>query len=122
MLHLPKINRCYLICGLAFIYLIWPTRFAMIYYEHLNANQIEENLVRKTTNNLSLSKDITCDYRELLEENQWFYKKPLTTDEIFNTDVIRPGGKFFHNSLNKRTLYALTHFRRILAIRMQSCI
>lgn len=51
-----QLNRYYVLCGVLFIYLCWPSRFAMIYYENYNLEEIENNLIRKTLKN-STSKD-----------------------------------------------------------------
>lgn len=93
MFKIPKINYYYAICTVFFIYLIFPTRFAC-YYDYIKNYDIFENLVQKTTKNTSLlNKGIRCEYQELLEENQYFFKKPYT-EEVINTNSIRTGGEY----------------------------
>lgn len=54
-LILSKINKYHLLTTIFFIYLTWPTRFALIYYENYNLHEIEENLV----NNAKIVKNST---------------------------------------------------------------
>ena len=78
---------------LLFIFFNWPDRFAMIYYENLKGvDEIYPNLMQKTSKNLSARNvGISCDYSELLDENHYFYKK-FTTEDVFNKAEIRIGG------------------------------
>lgn len=112
-MNLPKLNLYKLFYFLLFIYLCWPSRFAMFYYENYSGDEIYENLIKKTSKNVSLMTDkAMCvsswprqasnevliplslqDYSELLEENHFFYKKPFTTSDVINKAEIRAGGK-----------------------------
>lgn len=78
---------------LLFIFLNRPDRFAMIYYENLKGvDEIFPNLMQKTSKNLSTRNvGISCDYSELLDENHYFYKQ-FTTEDVFNRAEIRIGG------------------------------
>lgn len=112
-MNLPKLNYYQLLYLLLFLYLCWPSRFAMIWYENIPGEEIFDNLIKKTAKNLSAltDKGIQCvsrsfseaasdphakifqDYTELLEENHFFYKKPFTTSDVINRAEIRLGGK-----------------------------
>lgn len=111
-MNLPKLNFYQLLYLLFFLYLCWPSRFAMVWYENIPGNKIYDNLIKKTAKNLSAltDKGIQCvsrsygngssdihgfifqDYTELLEENHFFYKKPFTTSDVINRAEIRVGG------------------------------
>lgn len=54
---LHSINRYYVLYTILFIYLIWPSRFAMIYYENYDLDEIHEKLV-KSKNSSSLGQDL----------------------------------------------------------------
>jgi len=95
MLKLPKISRLHVFYILLFIYLVWPSRFAMIYYERIAGDEILSQLIPETNRNLSLNKPIQCDYAELLEKNQFFYRKPFNTDQVLNEASIKTGGREF---------------------------
>ena len=56
---LLQINKYHVLYIALFLYFIWPSRFAMIYYENLKLNDIFDNLVKKTTRNSSIDK-INC--------------------------------------------------------------
>lgn len=90
---LPKINYYYAVFTSVFIYLVFPTRFAC-YYDYIKTPNIFDELVQKTTKNTSLNKEIRCEYQDLLEENQFFFKKPYT-EEVINTEGIKLGGEFY---------------------------
>lgn len=76
-----------------FIYFNRPDRFAVLYYENYAEQEIFENLLRKTaSNSTNVDAGIKCDYTELLEENHFFYKK-FTTDDVINKNEILIGGK-----------------------------
>lgn len=52
--NLSNLN-CKTVCLLLFfVFLCWPSRFAMFYYENYNSHEIYENLFKKSTKNLSL--------------------------------------------------------------------
>ncbi|CRK86550.1 CLUMA_CG000159, isoform A [Clunio marinus] len=94
-LQIQKFNYVKIGYLLLFVYLCWPSRFAMIYYENIPGNEIYDNLIRKISRNLSqFNQGIQCDYTELLEENHYFYKK-FTTDDIINKIEIKSGGEFW---------------------------
>lgn len=59
-MNLPKVNYHKLLYFLLFVYLCWPSRFAMFYYENLAGDEIYENLIKKTAKNLSNSQGIQC--------------------------------------------------------------
>lgn len=101
MLKIPKINYYYAVLGAVFIYLIFPHRFSCIYLDYLRKYEIYDNLVQKTTKNVSISNKglgVKCEYQELLEENLFLYKKPYT-EEVINTNSIRLGGEYMPGKL-----------------------
>lgn len=61
-MNLPKLNYYQLIYLLLFLILCWPSRFAMIWYENIPADEIFDNLIKKTAKNLSAltDKGIQC--------------------------------------------------------------
>jgi hypothetical protein len=48
-----KLNYYKLAYVLLFIYLCWPSRFAMFYYENYTGDEIYDNLIKKTAKNVS---------------------------------------------------------------------
>lgn len=56
---LLQINRYHVIYTVLFIYFVWPSRFAMIYYENIGIDEIYESLVKKSSKNSTLEK-IQC--------------------------------------------------------------
>lgn len=119
-MNLPKINYYKLLYVLLFVYLCWPSRFAMFYYENIPGDEIFDNLIKKTCKNVTgfTDKGIQCvsrwtirwiheltsfllqDYTELLEENHFFYKKPFTTSDVINRAEIRIGGEYWPEECN----------------------
>lgn len=57
---LLQINKYHVLYLTLFLYFIWPSRFAMIYYENLNGNDIFVNLEKKTIKNSSITDKISC--------------------------------------------------------------
>jgi hypothetical protein len=57
---LLSVNRYYVLYAVVFIYLTWPSRFAMIYYENYDGEEIERNLVRKGIRNSTNQEIIHC--------------------------------------------------------------
>lgn len=59
--NLPKISYSKILLTLLFVYLCWPSRFAMFYYENIPGDEIFDNLIKKTQNNSKLrDKGIQC--------------------------------------------------------------
>lgn len=56
---LGQINKYHVIYIALFLYFIWPSKFATIYYENLKENDIFEQLLKKTIRNSSLDQ-INC--------------------------------------------------------------
>lgn len=57
---LLSVNRYYVLYAVVFIYLTWPSRFAMIYYENYDTYDIKLNLVRKGLRNSTDHEQIHC--------------------------------------------------------------
>lgn len=57
---LLQINKYHVLYLALFLYFIWPSRFAMIYYENLKLDDIFDNLLKKTTRNASSIDKINC--------------------------------------------------------------
>jgi hypothetical protein len=53
---LCSVNRYYVLYSVLFIYFIWPSRFAMLYYENISLENIYDSLVKKTIKNATLDK------------------------------------------------------------------
>lgn len=52
-----KINIKLTCLLLLFIYLCWPSRFAMFHYENYDSDDIYDNLLKKVSKNLSSTKN-----------------------------------------------------------------
>lgn len=56
-MNLPNISYSKLLYVALFVYLCWPFRFAMIYYENIPGDEIFDNLIKKTSKNISVLSD-----------------------------------------------------------------
>lgn len=61
-MNLPKLSYYKLGFLLIFVYMVWPSRFAMFYYENYDGDEIYDNLIKKTSKNVSMFRDkgINC--------------------------------------------------------------
>ncbi|XP_037034149.1 beta-1,4-galactosyltransferase 1 isoform X2 [Bradysia coprophila] len=79
-------------CTLLVLYCLWPTRFAS-HYEYLTSDQIFDNLVQRTTRNVTLSQQMECDYSDIIMDNTYMYKTSYQS-EIFDSSEIQLGGVY----------------------------
>lgn len=56
-MNLPKFNYLKFIYFALFLFLVWPSRFAVFRYENIAGEDIYDNLIKKTSKNLSLFHD-----------------------------------------------------------------
>lgn len=56
-MNLPNINYRKILYLVLLGYLCWPFRFAMIYYENIPGDEIFDNLIKKTSKNISTFSD-----------------------------------------------------------------
>lgn len=56
-MKLPKLNYRKFAYLLLFLFLVWPSRFAVFRYENIAGEDIFDNLIKKTAKNLSLFHD-----------------------------------------------------------------
>lgn len=56
-MNLPKFNYLKFIYFALFLFLVWPSRFAVFHYENIAGEDIYDNLIKKTSKNLSLFHD-----------------------------------------------------------------
>ena len=93
IIRLSRQYLIYVIYGVIFIYLIIPWRFAK-HYDFIEKDELYNNLVRKTTRNISMLKiGVRCDYSDVIEENLFMYKRPFT-EEILNNNI-KLGGEYY---------------------------
>uniref|UniRef100_A0A182PCQ2 Beta-1,4-N-acetylgalactosaminyltransferase n=1 Tax=Anopheles epiroticus TaxID=199890 RepID=A0A182PCQ2_9DIPT len=88
-------NSVYAYVGylLLMVYFLWPGRFASL-YDYIEGENIYDQLIRKTTKNISLMRNgLRCDYSEVIEENLSLYRPPYTEDIINNN--VRIGGEYY---------------------------
>jgi hypothetical protein len=76
----------------------------MIYYENLKHDDIFDNLLKKTSRNSNIIDKINCNYDELFEKNQFFYKDPFSS-ELLNEAEIKQGGEYWPENCN--TLFSV---------------
>lgn len=60
-MNLPKFNYPKLFYIFLFVYLLWPSRFAVFYYENIPGDEIFDNLIKKTSKNVSTFRDKGID-------------------------------------------------------------
>lgn len=75
-MNLPNINYGKLLYVAVFVYLCWPFRFAMIYYENYGADEIFDNLIKKTSKNITVFRDkgVQCVRIDEIIERKRFFK------------------------------------------------
>lgn len=79
---------------LTFVYCVWPNRYAS-HYPHISSDEILEELVEKTTQNISqhwLAK-LNCEYNEIIDENRYMYREPYKSSLLDGSDI-RLGGEY----------------------------
>lgn len=87
-------KHCLRIIGyiLLLIYCLWPDRFATN-YKFIPETDLFDSLDAKTMQNISQIRASNCDYIDIINENQFMYKKQYQTD-IFDNNDIKLGGEF----------------------------
>lgn len=89
-------HSCYMILGYLLMLLVfcWPPRFAT-HYKYIKGDEILNNLVEKTTKNISMSNGsgVKCDYNDVIEENLYMWRLPFT-DQVLNNYNILMGGEY----------------------------
>lgn len=83
----------YLTFGYIILYCILPIRFAK-HYEYIEKDKIYDELVPGITRNISLQRLGECEYKDIIEENQYFYIEQYK-QQIFNNEEIRIGGEYY---------------------------
>lgn len=90
-------------CSLLILYCLWPSRFAS-HYDYIEPDQILDSLLPKTTRNESLSSQkMECDYRDIIMDNIYMYKKSYQND-IFDSSEIKLGG-VYHPGITGELFY-----------------
>lgn len=87
-----KQNALRISITLAFIFCIWPSRYAK-HYSYISADELYDNLLEHTTKNVSLLNNVNCDYSETISENKFMYREPYISDLIDGTDI-KAGGEY----------------------------
>lgn len=79
---------------ITFLICVWPNRYAP-HYPYIPADEIFDELVEKTTQNVSeqLAGKLSCDYNEIISENQYMYREPYKSTLLDGSDI-RLGGEW----------------------------
>lgn len=72
---------------------MWPTKFAS-HYEYIEAAQIFDSLVQKTTRNVTLFQQTECYYSDIIDDNTYMFKESYRND-IFDSSEIKLGGEYY---------------------------
>ena len=76
----------------AYIYCVWPDRFAS-HYAYIRSDDMLGNLIESTTKNVSSMSTIDCDYSDIIEENRFMYHEPYIST-LLDASGIKLGGEY----------------------------
>lgn len=76
----------------AYIYCVWPDRFAS-HYAYIRSDDMLGNLIESTTKNVSSMSTIDCDYSDIIEENRFMYYEPYIST-LLDASGIKLGGEY----------------------------
>lgn len=95
-IHILRANWIRITVFITFIICVWPDRYAP-HYPYIPANEIYEELVEKTTQNVTQqlgAKKLSCDYDDVIKENHFMYREPYISTLLDGSDDIRMGGEW----------------------------